>query len=105
MTFYPRPATIVIGDTVYAVASLSEVSELDGQYHASTQTIEVRPGLPRQYEKYILVHEIVHGLLEHAGAVPEGEERFTEEQVACVIGRALPALLKQNPALVAYLTE
>ena len=96
----------MIGDTVYAVASLSEVSELDGQYHASTQTIEVRPGLPRQYEKYILCHEIVHGLLEHAGVLEgEGQETFTEEQVACIIGRALPKLLKDNPELVKYLAE
>lgn len=105
MTFSARPETIQIGDTVYAVAPLSEVSELDGLYHASSQTIEVRRGLPHQYEKYVLAHEIIHGLFEHAGAVSESDEKFTEEQVACIIGRALPALLKNNPTLVAYLTE
>lgn len=104
MTFSPRPETVQIGDTVYVVAPLAPASELDGQYHASSQTIEMRSGLPYHYGKYILVHEIVHGLFEHAGAVSEGDEKFTEEQVACLIGRALPALLKNNPQLVAYLT-
>lgn len=98
------PETVQIGDTIYLVVPLPDSSPLDGQYHASTQTIEMRRGLPHNYARYILMHEIVHGILEHAGAVPEGEEKFNEEQVACIIGRALPALLAQNPQLVAWLT-
>ena len=99
----PRPKNVIICNTIYAVAPLPAGSELDGQYHAATQTIEVRPGLPADYDRYILAHEIVHGILEHAGAVPEGGETFTEEQVACIIGRALPMLIRGNPTLVEYL--
>ena len=99
------PSHVDIGDTSYEVIAVLEGSPVDGEYHASTQTIAVRSGMPLNYSRYILAHEIVHGLFEHAGAAPEGDERYTEEQVACIIGRALPGLLRNNPDLVSYLTE
>lgn len=99
------PSHVDIGGTPYTVVELFEDSPLDGEYSASKQEIGFRGRLPASYERYILAHEIVHGIFEHAGVAAEGDEKYTEEQVACIIGRALPGLLRNNPALVAYFTE
>lgn len=92
-----------IGDGDYLVVQEEPTDDCDGEFCAKTGIIRITPTASPQYKRYLLAHEIVHGLLEHAGALDgSGKERFTEEQVACIIGRALPDLLKNNPRLVEY---
>lgn len=102
------PSNVKVADTWYTVRRMfeDESAEAHGEFSAVEQTISLADNVSDGYLRYLLAHELVHALFEHAGAnTGKAGERFTEEQVACIIGRTLPALLKDNPDLVAYLTE
>lgn len=102
------PSNVKVADTWYAVRRMfeDESAEVHGEFSAMKQTISLVDKVSDGYSRYLLAHELVHALFEHAGAnTGKPGERFTEEQVACIIGRALPALLKDNPELVRYMTN
>lgn len=99
-------APLKIGDAYYEVLQEQPADECDGEFCAKTGRIRITPGAAPDYQRYLLAHEVVHGLLEHAGVLDgSGKERFTEEQVACLIGRALPVFLKDNPEFVELMTK
>lgn len=103
----PLPENITVGDTVYTVRrEVPDGKNAHGEFCAATQTLSICPAVSFSYERYLLTHELVHAMFEHSGAcTDEDGEKFSEEQVACIVGRALPALLKRNPKLVEYLTQ
>jgi hypothetical protein len=101
------PAIILIDGFAYRVTrAMPEGSESGhGQYDADKQRICVRLGLAPHYERSVVLHEVMHGLWEHAGLTAEGRAQPTEEEVVSALSYRLLEVLRSNPALVRYLTE
>lgn len=61
--------------------------------------IRVGSDLPQQYQRLVLLHEIVHGIFMNAGKQP-GEHG---EELVNLIAHGLLDFLQENPMAVAYL--
>lgn len=93
------PSRITIDGVPYVVCRAA-MNDEDGEFCAASQQIKVQAGVPDDYARVTLLHELIHACFEHAGS----PEVLTEELVACMVSRRLLPILRDNPHLVAYLT-
>jgi len=96
-----RPAKIKVLGKPFTVTYASGAplsDDLNGECDTDKQAILVRDGQPLESEQDTLLHELMHAIDEAVDA------RMKETQVKKV-STALLAVLKDNPALVAYLRK
>lgn len=65
--------------------------------------IHIQDGLHPDYEKEVMLHECLHGLINYNELLSENLKQF-EEDIVKTFSPALLRLLRDNPALVEYLT-
>jgi hypothetical protein len=90
--------TIVISGHKYQCREVDELvsddgTKLDGWYKVTDNAILIRTGLQNPYRQSVLLHEIVHGILEHAGI----EQR---EQIASAVAYGLMTVKINGKALI-----
>jgi hypothetical protein len=105
------PDVVKIGPLDYTVTDDAEAhlgaedemsQRLYGMSDKSTQRIVIRPGMAAGFKRQIVLHEIVHQLLDDSGLELATE---IEEQICLSLQAPLLGLLKDNPDLVAWLTS
>lgn len=97
----PFPFSVTIDGTSYLVLE-DNLKDEDGEFCAASQVIRVQQAASVDYQRVVLLHELIHACFEHAGSPTEP---LTEEQVACLVSRRLLPILRDNPQLVAWLTS
>ncbi len=97
------PATIRIGDIRYNVLEADRPADdpndmVLGEIVFSSVRIYINPEQDAQIQRQTLWHEIVHGILHHAG------QDHTENHEALVIalGYGLCSLVRNNPDLISF---
>lgn len=92
---------IKIGGTVYPVIDKEDLhdnhKELYGWIKFNTMEILIDTDLGPQARYTVLWHEIVHGVLQHAGIEDHNE------QMVCALGYGIVQVLRDNPELLALL--
>lgn len=63
---------VIICGIVYTVEHVPVIDEgvegiVQGQIHYSQGKILIKDGLPKQIEEEVLMHEMIHGILNHIG--------------------------------------
>ena len=107
------PAAVLIDGIKYAVrfgspkppegvAVPADYTE-DGEFDVREQLILVRPDLAPNYQAYIFIHEVCHGLYEHAGLTAVGRPPPTEEEFVTAFAWRLLEFIRTNPEALAYL--
>lgn len=95
---------VKVGHRRYALTPLShrEAQEIEAHGDCSflRGRIRVDEGLPQDAQAEVLVHEVLHALVEDAGV--EWED---EEHIVTVLGRRLAAFIADNAGLVRRLIE
>lgn len=92
----------VVDDAESHLGAEDEMGErLYGMSDKSTQRIIIRPGMGHGFKRQIVLHELVHQLLDDSG-IEIGKD--VEEQVCMSIQAPLLGVLIDNPDLVAWLT-
>ena len=99
MRFFPR--SVSIDGTSYLVVEDNLTGE-DGEYCAASQVIKVQQAASANYQRVVLLHELIHACFEHAGSPAEP---LTEEEVCCLVSRRLLPILRDNRELVDWLTN
>lgn len=98
------PAELVVGPYVYSV-TLHEALEDDGLRGVSDTDlhyIRLNPKNPPALQRSTLLHEALHCVAVSAGIGPK--DKLPQEEWIGRIEAPLTSLLRDNPALVAYLT-
>jgi len=107
------PARIKVGPLTYRVSSkaashdreqVEQKSELDGVCDHTKQQISLSPQLLPDASRVVLVHELLHAIF-HITGLGHDMEDGTEEKLCRVLEGPLVMLLRDNPRLVAHLTE
>lgn len=79
---------------------------IDGRYRGSIALIQIRGDRPIQAIRDTLLHECLHAILFIDGICSAlGLNHDKEEKLVGLLTPRLLALLRDNPQLVAYLTE
>ncbi|MER7707238.1 hypothetical protein ABTX81_30595 [Kitasatospora sp. NPDC097605] len=112
------PARLRIGHLTYTVlldtavvdeASVRGQVALHGFSSSGEQRIGVRADLPSDREAEVVLHEVLHQCLRVAGVDPDADAaaglKDVEERAVNSIAGVLLAVLRDNPALTAYLTH
>lgn len=89
--------TIDILGIPYEVIQTERVGRTEvllGQIDFLTQTIRIDKSLPLERRQEVLIHEVLHGILEIIGL-----DEVLDEQATQMLGIALYNLLKSNPAI------
>jgi hypothetical protein len=99
------PEAIRIGYRDYEVqswkSSEASASERYAECDRINQVIRVRDDLPEQLTAECLLHEVLHAAYDMGGIDPgDGEER-----TVTVMSIQLSQVIRDNPALIAYLQE
>ena len=97
---------VKIGGTTYQVLDCEDLRDetynrLDGRFTGGQTTIQLSAALSTQGRYAILWHEIVHGILIHAGM----DEIVDEERLVSALGYGIVQVLRDNPDLIALLHE
>lgn len=74
----------------------------NGHYVEDARKIVVRPGLPADKEREVLLHEVLHAVVTAANL--GWEDDSDEERIVRSMTGPLLDVLRRNPALVKYLT-
>jgi len=74
-------------------------SFLNGKITYQDTAIQIEQGMAEQLKPITLVHEALHGILEQAGITDEAEN------IIVALGYGVVALMRNNPALVAYILD
>lgn len=92
----PIPESITVGPHTYKVRRVRKLQDL-GKCCYDTQTVKLRPRMPRDKTREVLLHEVLHacGYPSLCGK----DEEFVD-----TIAPALLQVLRANPKLVAHLT-
>lgn len=99
-----RPTHIQIGLYRYPILVDNERLErenLYGQIKYAEQEIYVRDDCSPERQAAILLHEVLHGILEHAG-LHQGKRI---EEVVTVAAPGIVDVFRRNPDLVRFLVE
>ena len=76
-----------------------------GNIDAESNAIRIAPSLEASRKRVIVLHEVVHAVLEAAGWRWDDTRERGHEDVVNTITPGLLAVLRDNPDLVAYLRE
>jgi hypothetical protein len=95
--------TIKIGALTYTITECEEPRGSDdekilGDISYSSERIRIEKNIPSRVKQVVLWHEIIHGILEHAG-------REQDEQLVQVIGYGVSQALADNPWVAALFLE
>ena len=96
-----RPASIKIFGQKYRVRYDYESTENNGLTDFDSNTIHIRPSLPEDKLFRVLMHEVTHAIINETPLCTR--KRFNEEEICDVVGFHFIDMLKDNPALVAWL--
>lgn len=93
----PLPASVRIGGAEYTVHEVRDLcsgkTDLNGWIKYNESEIHIEEGMGDQMKRATLWHEVVHGILEHAG-----HSDHSEEQVIA-LGYGIVQVLRDNPWL------
>lgn len=95
------PATIKIGGVRWIVRGRRRLPGKFGETRIREAEILIWTGCPLGQQQDTLVHELLHACLSN---VPHGLDDDGEESIVSALAPWLLAALRDNPALVAYLT-
>lgn len=111
MTISKPPKTIQVGAINYKVicseaainkASVESKSGSWGRHDPGKQQILLDPGLESDFMAEVLLHELIHVSLYHAGTDEDLSEEQTE-RVCNSVSSTLLSTLRANPDLVTFL--
>lgn len=102
----PFRYSVAVGGVEWDQARLaSNDPDLVGHADHATLTIAMRPGLVPGAEREVLLHEILHACSNAAGQPLECmSHEEAEENAVRVLAPPLLGVLRDNPAVIAYLT-
>lgn len=80
-----------------AVRVLDDGTEYDGLIDYTAATISVTNNCAPQVKRQILLHEVIHGVLKHAG------QRHSDEMLVQALGYGLLDLIQDNPDFIEFL--
>jgi hypothetical protein len=101
------PKTLRIGSYTWKVRCGTkivkglDISKADGLCHVDTRIIDIRPGLELQYERIVLLHEILHACRDSSHVkvdLNDAEESFVNHVAPLLYG-----VLQDNNDLLDYL--
>lgn len=108
-----RPQWVQVGPYLYRVhwdraqmdhARVEEgETDLNGRVRYRTAEVWVDPDMAPSYQRVVLLHEVLHAILELSGAV-DYSMATTDDDVLRRIDAGLVDLLRRNPLLAAWLT-
>lgn len=91
------PESIRIGGAEYSVSEVKDLRSgdtgLNGWIKFNKSEILVEAEMSDQQKRAIVWHEVVHGILEHAGHSDHKEEQI------CALGYGIVQVLRDNPWL------
>lgn len=96
----PKRYRVVVDANAIAVAGQRERAGLDGHCDYAAQVITIEPNLGPDSMAEVLLHEVIHAVLEQASS---GLNADQQEAAAHALGNGLLDVLRRNPALTAYL--
>lgn len=103
MSNKPLVATVKVGPIVYRVKLVDDLRDgehqFDGWIDYAAAKIEIVKGLNHEFERVVLLHEVMHAVLKQAG------QASSDEKLVTALGYALVDLIQQNPELVRYLMQ
>lgn len=88
-----------IGPIDFSVRFNSELGITDsvaGRISTNVSRIEIDPNLEKQRRAFVLLHEILHGILIH-GRVDLGDN---EESIVDILAMGVVSLIRDNPELI-----
>lgn len=99
------PATVRVGPLRYRVVRDAQRLPLDhwGMTDKARQVVALSPDQSEQRTRLTLLHEILHTLADITNL--DGIDPGVEERLVTQLAPALLDLLRENPALVSYLTD
>jgi hypothetical protein len=105
----PRPSSVKIGPFVWTIKPWDvRASNNTGAYglcDKSTQTILIEEGMSAQWERHIVLHEILHACYCVAGLRELRGVDDQEEAHVALLAFTLIGVLQENPEMVAYLSH
>ena len=103
ITTIGRPKSVKIFGQKYTIRYDYDSTENNGLTDFDSNTIHVRPELPDDKLFRILMHEVTHAIINETPLC--NRKRFANEEVCDIVGFHFIDMLKDNPALVAWLIE
>lgn len=100
------PYDLHIGPYHYRVAwddCMAQLENLYGDVDYGKQHIRIASDLGAGQTAAVLLHEVLHAVVECAAGLTENDECTAEQFVTCAAPQLLDTL-RRNPALVAFLT-
>lgn len=90
------PKKVRIGAFDYKVQYEEQLSEIGlcGRIQLLHGIIDMRPGMSADVERMVLLHEVMHGYLFHAG-IQEHDERHLD-----VLAHGVAQIIRDNPELL-----
>lgn len=102
---YPR--AIKIGPFMWAVkpwdTRAANNSEAYGMCDKATQTLLIQEGMTLQWERHVVVHEVLHACYCVSGLRELDSVRDPEEATVALLAFTLLGVVQENPELMAYL--
>lgn len=98
-----KPSSVKIFGQRYKVRYDYGSEENNGLCDFNANTIHIKRDLPEDKTLRVLMHEVTHALINETPLCDR--KRFNEEEVADIVGFHVVDMLKDNPALVKWLTE
>lgn len=83
-------------DDLHTIGNKGKKHAMHGLITWTNATIELKTGQAHDVTVSVLWHEIVHGILVHAG------HNAHDEQLVCALGYGLMQVVRDNPELIAY---
>ena len=102
----PFPKAIKVGPVTYTTEVVDGLSDTNnialwGRCDHDTLVLSVAKKVDLQFQKIVLLHEILHAVY-HLSGLPDP---VTEEQMITSISPLLVLLMRDNPKLLEYLCE
>ncbi|WP_329492529.1 hypothetical protein OG618_37180 (plasmid) [Kitasatospora sp. NBC_01246] len=101
--------TVVLDNAVINEENTRSQRTLSGYSDSTEQRIALRADLAPDYEAEVVVHEVLHQCLRVAGIDPDADAaaglKDVEERTVNALAGPLLAALRDNPALIDYLTH
>lgn len=94
---------VKVGPISYKLKVVDEIGDGDQQYDGwidyANARIEIAKGLDPQFERAVVLHEVMHAVLKHAGQDSKNEALIT------ALSYSLLDLIRNNPELIHYLIQ
>ena len=102
-----RPTSVKVSGQRYSIKydlpNNGDESDTLGLCDQSSSSIRIQPHLKEDKMASVLAHEITHACIDES--VMSGRKRFNLEEVCDIVGYHFLVVLKDNPALLAWLIK